>query len=105
MGIALRGVTLGEQPPSDSLLASFPRIDFKALYQRYGDDAQVFPKIAQLLIVEAVYQHGIVDKLAYISVGKGRKGPLGVRLSAVLPWFDSNVQPETTEIEGEIELN
>ena len=103
--IALRGVALGEQPPRDILLESFPRADFKALYQRYGDDAQVFPKIAQLLIVEAVYQRGIVDKLVYIAIGKIRDGRLQVSLSAVLPQFYSNVDPETLEVEGEIELH
>jgi len=102
--IALRSVALGEQPPSDPLLASFPRTDFKALYQQYGDDAQVFPKIAQLLIVEAVYQHGIVDKLVYVSVGKVRDGRSHLSLSAILPRFYSNVEPETVEVEGEIEL-
>ena len=104
VGIALRGVALGEQPPRDILLESFPRADFKALYQRYGDDAQVFPKIAQLLIVEALYQHGIVDKLVYASVGKVRDGRLHVSLSAMLPRFYSNVEPEIVELEGEIEL-
>jgi hypothetical protein len=102
--IALRCVALGEHPPSDSLLASLPRIDFSALYQRYGDDAQIFPRIVQLLTVEAVYQHGIVDKLVHISVGKVREGRSHVRLSAMLPRFYSNVEPEMVELEGDIVL-
>lgn len=103
--IALRGVAIGEQPPGDSLFSSFPRTDFKAFYCQYGDDAQVFPKIAHLLIVEAVHQYGITDKLPHISIGAARDGKAHVSLLALMPRLYANVEPETVELDGTIDLH
>lgn len=103
--IALRGVVLGEPPPSgDPFFSDFPRTDFQRLYGQCGDDSQCFAQVARLLIVESVHQHGIVDQVTHVSVGKVGDGGVRVSLSAILPRLSSNVEPETIDIEGDVEL-
>lgn len=102
--IALRRLVLGEEPPPDSMFASLPYLDFKALYRKYGDDTQVFSKIVSLLITEAVHTHGILEDLVSISTGMVRDGRLHIRISGFPSQVYSNQTNELVEVEGEISI-
>lgn len=102
--IALRGLVLGENPPSDRMLQSLPRLDFQKLYQEYGDDHYVFPKILQLLIIEALSESGAIERVISFSIGRVKDGQMRVGVSVMMPIRYSNVEPNLLEIEGEIHL-
>ncbi len=102
--IALSGLVLGKRPPNDRMFDSMPRLDFKALYKQYGGEGQLFTKILELLCIEAIYEHGIVDRVMSFTAGKVRDGRIQVNLSAMLPRVYTNVEPDEVSLEGEIDL-
>lgn len=102
--MAIRDVALAERPPVDLLFSTHPPIDFKSLIQQCGGDIQLFPKIAQLLIVEKLHEHGIVSALIRISMGKVREGRVSVYLSVTPPQIYTDMKADPIEVEGEIHL-
>lgn len=102
--IALRGLVLGEKPPKDGFFGSLPRTDFTTLHKQYGEDELIFPKILRLLIVENIYLSQIVDRIIYLSLGRVQGGRLYARFAAITPKIYSNIEPESIELEGEIDL-
>ncbi len=102
--LALRCLVLGQEPPKDPMFGSMPRLELRALYLRFGDDSQIFAKVLQLLLVEAIYEHNLVDRVVRLAVGRVRNGKIPVTLTAVLPKFYSDVEAESVGLEGDITL-
>lgn len=102
--IALRAIALGEEPPRDPLFMSMPQIDFKEVYRQCEGDTKIFPKVAQLLIVEAVHEHGIADEVLDVAVGRLRRGEARVRISVGIRPPYSSGQREIVEVKGSITL-
>jgi hypothetical protein len=102
--IALRAIVLGEEPPPDPFLRSTLPTDFRALYQTCDREATVFPRVAQLVIVERAFAEGIVANVLHASVEHVRRRQAQVTLSAMLPQFYSNAEPEIVEVVGAIQL-
>jgi hypothetical protein len=102
--IALRAIALGEEPPHDPLLGSMPRVDFKEVYRQCKGDTKIFPKVAQLLIVEAVHEHGVADEVLDVAVGRLRRGEARVRICVGIQSSYSGGQRDIVEVKGSITL-
>lgn len=102
--IALRSIALSEEPPRDPMLASAPTIDFDGVHRQCEGDAQIFPKVVQLLIVEAVHEHGIADEVLDVAVGRLRRGEARVRISVGMQPPYSGGRREVVEVKGSITL-
>jgi len=104
VGIALRAIALGEEPPPDPMLRTTLPTNFHALYQACGGDTTVFPRVAQLAMVERALAEGVVASVLYAFVGNVRRGQAQITVSALLPQFYSNVEPEVVELIGAIQV-